>query len=884
MMVRSVRRADAQVSRLALASALTALPLGAPALAQSFQGTPVVVSGIVNVNPLEGVSDILINSERSILNWTPTDTGAGTVPINFQPSGTTANFFSGSGLNGGTYTILNRIIPTGAAAGRAVAFNGIVNSEAGSGVWFYAPGGIVVGGTATFNVGSLLLTTGDPLVDGNGGFFTNGAFELTNTGSPTARIAFGPNTRVNALNPNSYVVMMAPQVTLDTARVDVNGSSALVAAESARFTMAGGLFDIAVTSGTGVANAISMSGGGIDGAASNGTPHRMYFVAVPKNDAITIAITQSGSLGFDVAGAANVEGNAIVLSAGYDIVEASSGGGARFSAERSAGGGTGAANIAMDWRAVNSFFDGQATGSAAATATDGGLTLAGGIRLHGDQSALLAADGGYGLTVTGDALISADAMAAGAGIGENRIAGLAQIVAQGPNASSILITGNATASARAEGGFGGSGPGGSATGGTARILARDGRLVTIGGNATIDMRAQGGSASLGAGGDAFGGGTSGTGDISGFLGGRVLIGGDAIGLASATGGAAGVGLAAGDGTGGRALIAALTGGEVQVPGAVMLDARGIAGNLGYVFGELFSMGSGDAGLGVGGTTQINAGLGTIAIGGTTSLVSSGLGGNGGAAGNGSGGLALVNTTAAGGLISLQADVSVRADGFGADPIFALQTDGIGSIGQRGTAQIDSNGGTVEVSEIAGVSLTAHGIGGDGALGGGSGVGGNVLFGGTSGRLLVLGSILLRGNGGGGGTETATGGVASGGSAILLLNDAGGAVTTSLGNVAMEAFGDGGRSNTAIAGEGRGGITRLQLAGVDASVTSLDMRAEGYGGSGDDGTAAGTGGLGRGGVAEGRVARAELAITGSARRVASGCGGGGTLYGDDAVGG
>ena len=58
--------------------------------------------------------------------------------------------------------MLNRIVPTDPT--RAISLNGTVNSTlaggaTGGNIWFVSPGGIVVGATATFDVGGLLLTT-----------------------------------------------------------------------------------------------------------------------------------------------------------------------------------------------------------------------------------------------------------------------------------------------------------------------------------------------------------------------------------------------------------------------------------------------------------------------------------------------------------------------------------------------------------------------------------------------------------------------------------------------------------------------------------------------------------------------------------------------------
>ena len=88
-----------------------------------------------------------------------------------------------------------------------------------------------------------------------------------------------------------------------------------------------GLFDIQVTTGTTNGVGVTTSGT-ITGAASTGATdiHRAYLVAVPKNTALTMLIASGSNLGFNVAGAANVVGNTVVLSAGHDISGGSIGG------------------------------------------------------------------------------------------------------------------------------------------------------------------------------------------------------------------------------------------------------------------------------------------------------------------------------------------------------------------------------------------------------------------------------------------------------------------------------------------------------------------------------------------------------------------------------
>ena len=212
-----------------------------------------------------------------------------------------------------------------------MAFNGLVNSDAQGSIWFYSPGGLLIGGSAIFNVGSLLLSTSDLVVDGSNDFMpVAGQFSVAGTAGSTSAIEIqaGAQLRAESVGRSSYIVAVAPRIQQDGI-VSVRGSTALVAAESVDFALDGnGLFNISVTQGTEVSsNTFTHTGetGGPDVGGVDGSPQRVYMVAVPKNNAITMAIQSGGQIGFDVAGAADLDGNAIVLSAGYNVADIGTG-------------------------------------------------------------------------------------------------------------------------------------------------------------------------------------------------------------------------------------------------------------------------------------------------------------------------------------------------------------------------------------------------------------------------------------------------------------------------------------------------------------------------------------------------------------------------------
>ena len=290
-----------------------ALALAAPAEqanAQAFQGTESVGAGsFERVITGTGTETIQLFSDSAVINWTPND-NQGTGNINFLPVGNTATFENGdSGLT--DFSVLNRILPSD--SGRIVELNGAVVSQLqtqagtvrGGTVAFYTPGGIIVGANATFDVGNLLLTTLDPVFDPQTGeFFAFNTYNLTQATTPGSAITVLPGAQINAPNEGSYIAMAVPRVE-QGGTVRVNGAAAYVAAEAVDLSINNGLFDIFISSGTSDVQGVVHTGS-TGGPASTvaGDNHRIYMVAVPKNQALTMLL--EGNVGFDVPTGARV--------------------------------------------------------------------------------------------------------------------------------------------------------------------------------------------------------------------------------------------------------------------------------------------------------------------------------------------------------------------------------------------------------------------------------------------------------------------------------------------------------------------------------------------------------------------------------------------------
>ncbi|HET8535286.1 MAG TPA: hypothetical protein VFL74_07025, partial [Sphingomicrobium sp.] len=216
----------------AIAAMATALALPKQALAQAapgaFQGNPTTVLGAVTYDRGSiGSETITVGSPSATINWSPYDAN-GTGPIDFLPNGYVATFVNDPNLTA-DYTVLNKIVPTDPS--RSIMLNGQIvsqitdgiNSSTGGHVWFYSPGGILIGSSAMIDVGGLLLTTAD-LANGftadSSGF---SAYFSAPSGS-TSAIRILDGAQISALQPGSYVALVAPRIE-QGGNVQVNGTA-----------------------------------------------------------------------------------------------------------------------------------------------------------------------------------------------------------------------------------------------------------------------------------------------------------------------------------------------------------------------------------------------------------------------------------------------------------------------------------------------------------------------------------------------------------------------------------------------------------------------------------------------------------------------------------
>ncbi|WP_129794518.1 hypothetical protein [Sphingosinicella sp. CPCC 101087] len=854
------RRTGLRAGCAVAAIAALAGPFAGAAFAQAFNGSPTVATGQVNFDrTTPGVETITVLDD-SIVNWTPVEGPGGT--IDFLPAGNTA-FFQDSVGDGG-FVILNRILPTGTGI---VELNGNIVSrlQTGAGttpgglVAFYSPNGILVGSTAVFDVGSLILTAADPdpasFQDfGNG----SGALGLAAVPGSSARVEILPGATINATAENSFLAVVAPQVVMGgTARI--NGSTAYVAAEAVGLTLINGLFDIVVTAGTSVADAIIHTGT-TGGPARTGADSRQAIYAVGVGQTQAVQLLFSGNLGFDPATDASIVNGEIVLSAGYNITSITSDG-SPATGDPLFGGpcdGCGAdpvsaspASIIVDGGSFTSNLVGRAVTDflvASTTATpsfSGDLIMQAGSRAHvgarvtgelltiggnleistddlknfavanpsvtreldaqGGQSLLYAENGGN-IDVAGDVRVTADARPGTnsvLGTSGSATGGEARIFAAG--GGSITIDGGTRVSASAQSylSFGGASPvGGDSTGGAASAAAFDGSSVVIFGDVEIDASATAG----------FGSTADGVAGIARLVtesGGSALALGNVTVTANANGGGGPDGGAAAAGSAGILAI----GGQIQINGAIGVAADAVGGNASGFGGQ--------GGSGEGGTAFIQAespGAGRF-FGGSATITANGFGGTGGAGDGGS--------------------VAAGAGGEGRGGLFDNQIDSGGAFALAG---IDE--GDLTLLDVTLEAIGTGGAGGAGGAGQGGGAGG-AAFGGTaqlgsyrgeaSGNFggsvaqfvtAVANASAAGGAGGAGPAGAGDGGAATGGLAIVTGTSGGQVSVDTIGLLSNAEGGTGATGGAAIGG--RAGISATGDIGIGTA--TLEARALSAGGA------------------------------------------------------
>ena len=841
--------------------------------AQGFAGAPAVQSGGATFSGSGSTQTITLgaSTQQTIINWAPTDTATSASPINFLAAGQTVNF-NAPGVTFNTYSVLNRILP--ADTTRAIGLNGVINSTSNARVWFYSPSGFLIGSTATFNLGGLVLTASDPVLTtdpltGQSSFITSSGgtdrFTVNGVDQSKSAITIQSGAKINVAGvsgSSTYMVAIAPQIN-NGGTINVTGSTALVAAESASFSVdPTGLFSISVTpttvisgpsteGGTTVgAGALTNTGSVVSGdSVANGATEvrRIYMVAIPKNNALTMAISSGGTLGFATAGAAAMNGNEIVLSAGENVNDTGSGNPTNGT---NAGTSGISANLTIGAGKYTSNLYGVSTGSVTVTdpalsfgfssnltlaapqatinAAIGTVNVAGNLSLIADNTGLPAIALGVPnsanvtvasgaklnvgsnsgvLGVNGDLLLSANDALAGQG-------GLTQIAVTGgalnvKNLTKLSATGS-WANAP------GANTGGVATnGGTAIVTASAGGTITTPRALTLDVNADGSNAGTNY--AANGGSASVT--VTG-TGSQIATQGIVTATADAQ-----AGIYPGGAYGGTVNFAANSGGVLSI------GATGqIVGSASATGGAGGASNGGDA---TGGSINLIANDGSVAMQGPA-VIRLAASATGGASDTAAGGVArggsvqiqtqgatgsIVGNLAAGSTGATGASIDVSATGG------SVTTNGAGGAASGGLAFIGISGvgQSIALDAIPSLTISAGATGGAGLYNsGGAATGGKVQLGMNAGSFETSATTILFASAAGGSSYSSSGGNAVGGN-VLVYPGQGGSLAIQTGTT-FSAAAFGGSDSNGNGGNALGG--NVLIDAINPSVLGFNVSSGG----------------------------------------------------------
>ncbi|WP_332819249.1 beta strand repeat-containing protein [Sphingopyxis sp.] len=823
----------------AIAAGMAALALGGPALAQ-VSGTGSFVTGggggsTITDNSGTNTTTVNLGANQSIINWVPTDTSTTTTnPIDFLATGENLNF-----IGTGQYTVLNRFVDgSGGSLSRQIALNGTVNSFVGAttgprggNIWFYNAGGILIGATGVINVGSLVLTAND--IDTSGGLLGPGnTIRFRGLAGTSAVAVNGAINANNVGNPgSSYVALVAPRV-VQAGNVRVDGSAAYVAAEQADIRINGGLFDINVLVGAEGGNVITHTGNTTGPAHQDGDTdqNRIYMVAIPKNDAVTMLV--SGAIGYDDAVSATEADGAIRLSAGYNVT---------LGEVNATPVNATAANItagdtlfrSSTYARASGAFAGQPTQSLPASppplSSSGQFFVEGSGTFIGDASARLTIGAGQSGGATGTLTVQSG--------GANGTPGNAAVNVTGgtlsaPGALTIRASGDVQTLT------------GDSQGGIASLTITGGSVSSSG--VTVEANGLADVGTNGTGGDGRGGTASITvsGAGSTLTAGNIFINSAGVGAGPFFDGSGNYGVVdmGGDGQGGTSILTMANGGSVGPVTLLSLNASGL-GVTGLV----------QSGSGIGGTARIDLSGAGSSLSTTQTFVQAGAGGGG----SFSNPFGTFETQNGGNATGGTAEIILNADATATASLGSVLIEGLARLGNAsgsenasggdmlgGAATLTADGGiNAQFTDIV-LNASAR-VDGAGSPSGTSGQNGtaranNVTLAATNGSTIAAsGDIRLFAVGMGVAGENF--GTGQGGN--IVVNAASGGTISSANQFIVQAMG--GSSSSAIgqsAGNGTGGNIDLTADGgtIQADIYAIDASANtvnvtGAGGAAQGGT-------------------------------------------------
>jgi filamentous hemagglutinin family protein len=326
---------------LALSSALGTTTLGGVAAPVQAQSIPTRADVVRTQTNLLGLDPQITNSDGNLnvnlrANSTVIDWNGFNIPEN-----KTANFENGTFSR--NIAVLNRDV-----SGNASQLLGKLTSDPGVAVWVYNPNGILVGSKASFNTGSLVLSTLD--VDSSDFLAGGRNYRLSTASGSTSGITVLNGAQIKVQGGNRGLVMVAPRIDADGSFQAVGQDVAFVTAtdvtlsysansplsvtinrgtpvsgrsQYVKGTVAGQDALFALASQSTVTDALLQIDAGVTTATAG---ERGIILSAGKPSTAVGGVTVSGAAA-DVGGVANllVNGDLTVNDDGSDIIAGSSG-------------------------------------------------------------------------------------------------------------------------------------------------------------------------------------------------------------------------------------------------------------------------------------------------------------------------------------------------------------------------------------------------------------------------------------------------------------------------------------------------------------------------------------------------------------------------------
>lgn len=242
-------------------------------------------------------ADITLGAPRTVLNWST---------FNLASDQAVVYRFGDR-----SWIVLNRVTGQAVLDGQIEAFVG--NARGAGNVWFYAPGGVVIGSNARVNVGGLLATSGQVAT---AGFLDPSNFSFGFTGGGAGRVDVRAGAEVKS--GGGPVALIAGAVTTagGAAVTGTGRSSVLYAAAgdyTVRFAPQPGdldLVDFVVPAGSGTASATPLTLAGQTAAGS------VYLAVVNRADVASAVVSAPGLI---AAQSASADRGDVILAAGAGI-------------------------------------------------------------------------------------------------------------------------------------------------------------------------------------------------------------------------------------------------------------------------------------------------------------------------------------------------------------------------------------------------------------------------------------------------------------------------------------------------------------------------------------------------------------------------------------